>query len=200
MYKTNIMKWLKVVLIGSIPLVLCAFTLPKGWQPSGSAADKYEIGLWKAGGYDTTKNCGVIRSNKKVYDRGEYGSMIQKLSSQRYLGKRIRLSGYMKTRGVTAWAGFFLRADVADDNKPVTFDNMHDMHVTGNTNWKEYNIELDVPVNASKIVFGARLHGEGMILFDNVKLETIGEATLTSDYVKCDTSLKREPENLDFEL
>lgn len=142
----------------------------------------------------------MIRAAKSVYDRGEYGSLIQKLSSQRYLGKRIRLSGWMKTRGVTAWAGFFLRADTEDDKKPVTFDNMKDMHVVGNTLWKQYNIELDVPINASKVVFGARLHGEGVIWFDDVQIETIGEATLTSDYVKCDTSLKREPENLDFEL
>lgn len=194
------MKWHKLLLAGGISVLLMAFAIPKGWQPSGSAADKYEIGVWKAGGYDTSKNCGVIRSNKKVYDRGEYGSLIQKLSSQRYLGKRIKLTGWMKTRSVEAWAGFFLRADVEDENKPVTFDNMHDMHVVGNTNWKEYNIELDVPVNASKIVFGARLHGAGTIWFDNVQLQIIGESTLTSNYVKCDTSLKREPENLDFEL
>lgn len=179
---------------------MLSFMMPKGWQVSGSADEKYDIGLWKVGGYNESKTCGVIRSNKKVYDPSDYGSLIQKISSQKYLGKRVRFTGFMKSRSVAAWAGFYLRADNEDSKEPLTFDNMHDRPVTGTTNWKEYKIELDIPNNASKIAFGALLHGEGQIWFDNINLEIIGEALTKSDYVKCDTSIKRAPENLDFEL
>ncbi|MBC7553881.1 MAG: hypothetical protein H7257_07870, partial [Taibaiella sp.] len=178
---------------------LISFIVPKGWQKSGPAENKYEIGLWKVGGNNDSKMCGVIRSGDKNYYPDDYGSMMQKVSSQQYLGKRVRLTGFMKSRAVTAWAGFYLRADNEDSKEPLTFDNMHDRPITGNTVWKEYKIELDVPYNASKIAFGALLHGEGQIWFDDLKLEIVGESTIKADYVKCDTTLKRVPENLDFE-
>ncbi len=178
---------------------LLSFAIPKGWQKSGSAEDKYEMGLWKIGGHDSSKACGVIRASKKNYDIGEYGSLIQKVSSQRYLGKRIRFTGFMKSRAVTGWAGFFVRADNEDDKKPLTFDNMHDRPVKGTTDWKAYTIELDVPFNASKVTFGALLHGEGQVWFDDISIEVTGNSSITADYVKCDTSLRREPENISFE-
>lgn len=189
---------LQVVLLGCFVL-LCSFIVPRAWQVSGSAPEKYEIGLWKIGGREGSKACGMIRSSKKTYEPDEYASMIQKVSSQQYLGKRIKLTGYMKSRAVTAWAGFFLRADTDEDKKPLTFDNMHDRPIKGTTDWKAYTIELDVPNNSSKITFGALLHGDGQIWFDDVSIEIIGNSTIQANYVMCDTSLRRTPQNTDFE-
>lgn len=183
----------------TVAILLWSFMVPRGWQKSGTAEDKYEMGLWKIGGHDSSKACGVIRSAKKNYDPIDYGSLIQKVSSQKYLDKRIRLTGYMKSRSVTEWAGFFLRADNEDDKKPLTFDNMHDRPVKGTTDWKAYTIELDVPFNSSKVTFGALLHGEGQIWFDDITIEIIGNSTIKAEYVKCDTSLRRQPENTNFE-
>jgi hypothetical protein len=182
-----------------VVLFCCSFVAPKGWKISGNASDKYDIGLWKVGGQESPM-CGMIRSTKKDYFNDEYGSLIQVLSSQKFLGKRVRLTASMKTRAVTAWAGFFLRADNEDADKPLTFDNMHDRPIKGTTDWTPYQIELDIPLNSSKIAFGAILHGTGQIWFDNFNIEEIGESTMSATYVKCDTSLKRMPENLDFEV
>ena len=181
----------------AVVALLLSFTIPKGWQASGEE-DKYEMGLWKVGGHDSSKSCGVIRASKKVYEPGEHGSMIQKLSSQKYLGKRIRMTGFMKSRSATK-AGFMLRADTDEDKKPLTFENMRDRQVKGTTDWKEYSLEVDVPNNASKITFGAYLTGEGQIWFDDINIEIVGNATITATYVVCDTSLRRAPENLNFE-
>ncbi len=191
-------KWLNVLLAIMTVTILWSFITPKGWQASGDAEDKYEMGLWKIFGHDSSRSCGVIRAVKKVYEPGEHGSLIQKISSQRYLGKHIKMTGFMKSRSATK-AGFMLRADTDEDKKPLAFDNMRDRQVKGTTDWKEYSLEIDVPNNSSKITLGAYLTGEGQIWFDDITIEIVGNATIAADYVKCDTSLPREPFNLNFE-
>ncbi len=182
-----------------LAIISLSFVVPKGWKTSGTAEEKYEMGVWKVGGHDSSSACGVIRASKSDYFGEDYGSLMQLISSQQYLGKRIRMSGYMKTRGVTAWAGFYLRVDKEGGKEPLSFDNMADRHIVGNTNWTQYKLEADVPFNASKIAFGARLHGPGQLWFDDVQIEVIGNSTIQAETVLCDTSLKRFPENLDFE-
>ncbi|PQJ11487.1 hypothetical protein CJD36_006705 [Flavipsychrobacter stenotrophus] len=186
-----------LLFIGII-VFLCSFLIPKGWRISGSAPDKYELGLFKINGHEG-KACGVIRASKKEYFGDEYASLIQTISSQNYLGKRIKMTGYMKSRGVTAWAGFYLRVDKEGSKEPISFDNMHDRPIKNNTNWTQYAIELDVPLNASKITFGALLHGPGQVWFDDINFEEVGPSTIVVTDVMCDTSQKRLPENLGFE-
>lgn len=192
-------KFIRVSVLIILAFSLLSFIVPKGWQISGSADEKYDIGLWKIGGHDSSKNCGVIRSNKTDYFESDYGSLIQKISSQKYLGKRIRMTGFMKSRSVKAWAGFYLRADKEDVKEPLAFATMQDTPVKGTTDWAPYKLEIDVPLNASKIVFGAVLHGQGQVWFDDLNFEVVGNSAIKADYVLCDTSLSREPLNLDFE-
>jgi hypothetical protein len=187
------------IILLATAILLLSFIVPKGWQKSGTAEDKYEMGLWKVGGHDSSKACGVIRSTKKVYDNGEHGSLIQKVSSQKYLGKRLKMTGYMKGRGVNGKACFFIRADRDDDTKPLAYAYMKENAIRGNKDWAQYTLEVDVPYNSSKITFGALLDGEGQVWFDDITLEIIGNSTIAADYVMCDTTLKREPENLNFE-
>jgi len=186
------------VILLLISMLTLSFIAPKGWKTSGSAEDKYEMGLWKVGGHES-QNCAVIRGNKKFYEGSDYGSLLQFVSSQRYLGKKIKMTGWMKTRGVEGWAGFYIRADKEGSKEPITFYNMSDRHITGNTVWTQYSLSLDIPLNASRIAFGARLHGPGTIWFDNITIEEIGESAVAASEVVCDTSIRRAPENLDFE-
>lgn len=194
----------KKILLRAWPVVpalfFLSFMMPPGWRISGKAPDKYEIGVFKAGGHSGSRNCGVIRASKKDYFEDEYASLIQTISSQRYLGRRIRLSGYMKCRGVTAWAAFFIRVDNDLSKEPLTFDNMHDRPMTGSTDWTLKSVEIDVPLNGSKITFGALLHGAGIMFFDDLTIEDVGPSTIVATNVLCDTSLKGGPENMDFEM
>lgn len=88
-------------------------------------------------------------------------------------GKRIRLSGYIKTDGVTnGFAGLWLRVDGASGL--LAFDNMHDRGVTGTTDWKRYVIELPVAADAKNINFGAIFPGSGTAWFDGLSVEVDG--------------------------
>lgn len=62
-----------------------------------------------------------------------------------YLGKRIRLNGYVKNEKITGWAGMWMRVDGTDKNTSLAFDNMANRAIGGTSDWTKYEIVLDVP-------------------------------------------------------
>lgn len=84
---------------------------------------------------------------------------MQSNKPDKYLGKKIRMTGIMKSVDVETIAGFWLRVDHADSKTPLSFDNMSDRPIKGATEWTKYEIVLEVPDKASKIAFGALLCG-----------------------------------------
>ena len=86
----------------------------------------------------------------------------------------------MKSQGVADWAGFWLRVDQEGSEQSLSFDNMHDRPIKGTTDWKKYEIVLDVPNNASNIAFGALLAGTGQIWFANINFEIVDNSVPTT--------------------
>lgn len=88
------------------------------------------------------------------------------------VGKTIHFSGYIKTENVSDYAGFWWRAD--RENQAPAFANLGDAAPKGTTDWKRYELELHVPVNARAIYFGALLSGSGTAWYDDLKIEIDG--------------------------
>ena len=44
-----------------------------------------------------------------------------------YLGKRIKMTGYIKSENVTDWAGMWFRVDSKTEYEILSFDNMQDI-------------------------------------------------------------------------
>jgi C-terminal processing protease CtpA/Prc len=90
-----------------------------------------------------------------------------------YEGKRITLTGYIKTENVTdGYAGLWMRIDPS-----VAFDNMKENGVKGTTDWKKYEISLDMdPDKTKKIVMGGLLVGKGKAWFDHFTVSIDGKA------------------------
>lgn len=86
-------------------------------------------------------------------------------------GKKIKLSGYLKTENVTnGWAGLWLRVD-----PEISFDNMRSRNIDGTNDWKKYEIELKLGNKAKQIVFGGILSGTGKIWVDNLEITIDGK-------------------------
>ena len=62
----------------------------------------------------------------------------------------------------------------------------------GDMDWKKYEIVLEVPKNASNILFGALLNGVGQIWFEKLQIEVVNKLVPL-------TGTKRTEPNLDFE-
>ena len=155
------------------------------------------MGIDKSAGQNG-KNAATIKSIDKTIDG--FGTLMQQCNPNKYLGKRIKMSGFVKTENVTGWAGLWLRVDQTVLRQPLSFDNMGDRPIKGTTDWTKYEITLDVPNNASLIAYGALIDGTGQIWFDNITFEIISDFAPSTG----STNLKKsptvdEPTNLDFE-
>ncbi len=89
-----------------------------------------------------------------------------------YDGEKITLSGYIKTKNVIdGYAGLWMRID-----PEIAFDNMSLNGVTGTTDWKKYQIMLDMnPTLTQKIVFGGLLVGKGEMWLDDLAVTIDGK-------------------------
>jgi hypothetical protein len=178
------------MLIG-LTLTLFSFDLPEDWFKAGNKSKSYDMGIDKGAGQNG-KNVATIKSIDKIIDG--FGTLMQTCSSQKYLGQRIRMSGFVKSKDVKEKAGLWLRVDQPDSKKPLAFDNMHDRPISGTGDWKKYEIVLDVPLNASKLAYGALLAGTGQIWFDNLNFEIVDSTIALTDRKE-----NKEPVNLNFE-
>lgn len=88
-----------------------------------------------------------------------------------YEGKKITLSGYVKTENVTnGYAGLWMRGIPAGE-----FDYMNDRGVTGTTDWTKCEITFNVnPSFVGQIVIGGILIGNGKMWVDDLKLTIDG--------------------------
>lgn len=188
---------LKSVLLLATTVALLSFTTPTGWFNAGSKPKSYEMGIEKGAGQDG-KNAATIKSIDKRIDG--FGTLMQQSKPDKYIGKRIKMTGFVKSEKVTNWAGLWLRIDHAGSKQPLSFDNMSDRPIKGTTGWTKYEIVLDVPSNASLIAYGALLNGTGQIWFDNLSFEVVGDNVPTTRTInKKKSETQDEPTNLDFE-
>src|SRR5215813_14252637 len=88
-------------------------------------------------------------------------------------GKKIRYSGYIKTEGVTAYAGLWWRVD--GPSGTLAFDNMSTRGPKGTTDWQPFTIELPVDASVRNINFGVLMPGQGTAWFDDLKIEIDGQ-------------------------
>ena len=182
----------------STTVAVVSFELPKGWIVAGDSPKKYEMGIDKGAGQDG-KNAATIKSIEQSISG--FGTLMQQCGVKKYAGKKIKMSGSVKSLLVTEWAGLWLRVDQSGSTQPLSFDNMQDRPIKGTTDWRKYEIVLDVPSNASKLAFGALLSGTGQIWFDNITFEVVGDSEKLTGSINAGkpSLIQEEPTNLDFE-
>ncbi len=146
--------------------------VPKGWVARGSNPENYDMRAdltVRHGG----KASGHIKSKASATAEG-FGTMMQEIKADSYRGKRIRLSGFVKGDGVENWAGLWTRVD-GEQGDHLSFDNMMNRPIKGTTDWKKYEVVLDVPASSRNIAFGVLLGGKGQVWMDGLQLEVVGQ-------------------------
>jgi hypothetical protein len=158
-----------------LAITLLAFNwstdLPEGWFAAGSHPKDYDMGKDSKTTH-SGKASAYVHSNKESI--GGFGTLMQMVQADKFLGQRVRMIGYIKAENVTGWAGMWMRVDgKADKTKSLSFDNMQNRSITGTTDWKKCEIVLDVPAESSAIAFGVLLNGTGKVWFDDVSFEKV---------------------------
>lgn len=190
-------KIIRNVLLILTTMTFFSFDLPIGWHKTGSSPESYDMGIDKGAGQDG-KNAATIKSIKKT--KG-FGTLMQSCFADKYLGKRIKMTGYVKSLDVKGWAGLWLRVDPKlEGGKLLGFDNMVDRPIKKTTEWRKYEIVMDVPSNANNLAYGALLVGQGQIWFGDIHFEVVDNSvSLTSKECKVCSTILNDPTNLNFE-
>jgi hypothetical protein len=180
--------------------------LPSGWERMFSrAADLYRIYV-----DSEIKHGGQASASLKFNCGGHqypWVSLAQPIAADEYRGKRVRLSGWLKTVDAGE-AGLWMRVD--GEQRMLAFDNMSDRVVSGTTDWKMYSVVLDVPDDAKNIFLGVLLTGKGQTWADDLTFEVVGRKIAVTnkalaenidnpDRAKIPKATIKRPINLGFE-
>lgn len=191
------MKKLKLILSFGLLLIFFSFDIPSNWFVAGSSPNSYDMGI-DLGKDQNGGNAATIKSLEKKISG--FGTLMQQCNPDRFLGKRIKMSGFVKSENVKTHSGLWLRIDRGA--KPVSFDNMKTRPIKGTTEWKKYEIVLDVPIDATRISYGALISGTGQIWFDDLLFEIVDDTIKPTSSINSKESsynTLEEPANLDFE-
>jgi hypothetical protein len=168
--------------------------MPKGWFMAGSKPAEYESGIDSGNAYGGLPSA-YLRSKKAQVETG-FGTMMQNFSAEQYVGKRVRLSAFVKSENIDRWAGLWMRIDGKSGQAPLAFDNMQDRPVKGTSAWRNYEVVLDVPSGATGIFFGVLLDGPGTVWMNSLKFEEVPTSIPSTDKTK---SAPQGPTNLGFD-
>ena len=168
--------------------------IPEGWFKAGNSPKSYEVSINKNAGKKGENIVHLKSIDKNVTG---FGTLMQSFSAEKYLNKRVRFSASVKSKNVEQWAGLWMRVDGKENpRKSLGFDNMQNRPIKGDTDWKYYNVVLDVPEEANKINFGILLAGTGEILFSNLNFEVVDKSVPTTN--AAGYKPPSEPKNLDL--
>lgn len=167
----------------------------KGWFLSGSHPYNYRMGVdrtivheGKASGYLTSET---------VQEQDEFATMMQQFKAEKFKGKRMKLSCFIKSEKVEKFAGAWMRVD-NQSGDVLQFDNMSNRPIVGTREWNYYTIVLDIPTDGASISFGVLLQGVGKVWIDGFSFEEVDQNMPTTN-IECIPEMLDEPVNLSFE-
>jgi hypothetical protein len=178
---------------------------PSGWFITGASPASYSIGIDNLVSQHGHK-CAFIEST--VNPPKDFCTLMQFCSDQDFKGKRIKMTGYIKSQGQDETASMWIRIDDVNKNTDLDFDNMMDRPIVGTKDWTKCEIIFDVPDSKCVVNYGFILSGTGKIWVDNVSFETVSNSTIKTAHelrevfpsqYRIPEGLPLKPTNLDFE-
>lgn len=169
---------------------------PLGWDGSGREIQDYEFGTEAVA---PGKQAAYVKARPDAATEG-FGGMIQCIKAENYLGQRLRLSAGLKSADASA-AQLWMRVDGPPNAKDgprsvLGFYNMDDRPVRGTTDWKRYDVVLEVPANSTTICYGFFLAGgRGEAWADGLSLGPVGKDVALSR----NRAMPKTPVNLGFD-
>jgi hypothetical protein len=179
---------------------------PPGWGKNGSKPGSYVVGV------DSLQTWGGMPSAYVQNIDGSkdgFGGMMQMAAAENYVGKRVRLSGWVKTEDANDGGGrLWLRVDGEQAGRSLQFDNMNNRPVKGTSDWQEASVVLDVPAGATALAYGFFVQGGGKMWVSGARMEEVGPDVPTTNMLPPQTKatvaapryshLPKTPVNLGF--
>lgn len=157
------------------------------WVIGGSSSNSYEIGVDNNSFYSVAPSF-YIKSTSENIKNDVNGTLTQRLKPDKYKGKRIKISAYVKSEypekiGNTS---YFYISGHSDEDAVKTIYNTKD--------WQQLAFVVDIPETAKYFDYGVSLWGTGQIWIDDLKIKIV-DKSVPLDF---EPRIKEliEPENL----
>ena len=164
---------------------------PIGWHAFARPGE-YEVQLDDQGPREGRRSLCL----RALVARPSDGFVTQIVKAERWRGKRVRLSGWVRTENAQEASLWLSNND--ERWMVITADIMSNRFIRGTTPWTRYELVIDVGANAMEVRFGGKLSGGGALWMDDLRLEEVDARTPltsgTSGYASNDA-----PTNLGFE-
>jgi hypothetical protein len=148
-----------------------------GWFIAGTAPARYDTST-----APSDRGGGTACELRSVREAPPgFGTLMQEFVPEGYRGRRVRLTAWLRSEGVSEWCGLWMRVD-GPARRMLAFDNMSARPIRGTTGWARYVVVLDVAAEAEVVAFGVILNGEGSVAVDEVALEVVGDEVATTDH------------------
>ncbi len=86
-----------------------------------------------------------------------------------YLGKEIKVKGWMKTENIKGSLALMLGVYDAEGNT-LQFENLQNKRLRGSKEWKQYSVTLPLSADAQNVHIGPILIGEGKLWIDDIEV------------------------------
>lgn len=199
------MKKLPLLLMLLVTMTFLSFDHPRGWVKDGNV-DHYEITMVPDG--HNGKNAVTIKSSSTTI-KSHSASIWQNSLPTNFIGHRVKMTAFLKCQNVLDTAGLWFNVL----NSPTQVLETDEYFLTKTTDWKKFEIVLDIPKGTSNLNYGAFLSGTGQLWFSDIHFEIVDKSIASTSkkseqYVPLDgepidakkmlLATQDEPTNLDF--
>ena len=163
---------LQGVVLAFATFAMVSFDTVKGWIPTGSNPQNYEMGedakINKEGvGFNTIKSRANVAG---------FGALMHTIDAKTFQGKRIKVTGLIKSSDVLEWGGIWVSVNQSS-SESVSLDNMKVSRITGTKDaFTHVSIVVDVPANSKGIAYGSLLKGSGKISTGRVSFDIVDKS------------------------
>lgn len=140
---------------------------PAGWELFAFGRSKFEAGRVEEPG-GKAKTFALLRSRET--EQSGPGLLLQRCAAGAFRGKRLEFSALVRTRAAYR-AGLWVGAE--KDGFLLSYDDMWDRMLRGDTEWQRVVCVVDVPADAQSLIFGLLLLREGEAAIADVSLREV---------------------------
>lgn len=155
--------------------------MPNGWFNSeghvSNVSTKYSVRVVRR---DNGVSGSCVVMSRHNADKGEFGSLMQRVQARYLAGKTIKYEGELRAEGIDGWAGLWLRVD-GDQTPNLIFDNMNNRAIHGSTPWTLFELSVKLPEETVWLNYGIVMSGSGRLWADNCRILVWSKAGQWSD-------------------
>jgi hypothetical protein len=141
------------------------------WLVDGTFPSGYEIGLDDKDVHGG-KASAYIKGDQYLAGTNDSAGLEQWFDTSQFQGKRIRLSGYIRSNNVTRNVVFRLMAQ-SDGVRSGNSAQLARGTIYGSSGWQKYDLVVDVPSNSLYISVMLSLEGQGEVWFDDLTIQVV---------------------------